>query len=188
MAKAKRLTRKDWLDAAFRTLAREGYRGVRVEVLARDLGVTKGSFYWHFTDRDDLLTSLLHHWHESMTGRVLGEVSDMATPPAARLDALMRFVSKRHYGRHDGAVRQWAQQDKAAARFVRRVDELRFGFVRDLLEEMGFRGADLEMRTRLAVYHLVAEPTIQLREKPSERDAMQRARIALLTKGAKPKR
>ncbi len=179
---AKRLTRGDWLEAAFKTLAQEGYRGVRVEALARELGVTKGSFYWHFTDRDDLLSSLMHHWYESMTGRVLEEVAYMEAPATKRLEALMRYVTKRKYGRHDGAMRQWARYDKAAARFVKRVDERRLAFLSGLFEEMGFRGAELEMRARLALYHLVAEPTIYLREKAADREALHRARVKMLTR------
>ena len=59
MAESKRLNRTDWLDAALTSLVRGGIEGVRVERLARDLGVTKGSFYWHFEDRPDLLRGLL---------------------------------------------------------------------------------------------------------------------------------
>src|SRR5664279_4441164 len=71
MAKAKkkkatkhlpRLGAEDWVQAGLRTLARRGVSNVRVERLARDLKVTKGSFYWHFTDRDALLDAMLSSW------------------------------------------------------------------------------------------------------------------------------
>ena len=59
-----RLGKDDWLRAARRALLIRGPNGVRVEPLARDLGVTKGSFYWHFSDRDDLLEALLVEWEQ----------------------------------------------------------------------------------------------------------------------------
>ena len=58
------LDRENWIDGAIDVLAREGLSGLRIEVLAKRYGVTKGSFYWHFKDRQDLLTAMLSHWKE----------------------------------------------------------------------------------------------------------------------------
>ena len=58
------LDRENWIESATDVLAREGLGGLRIEVLAKRCGVTKGSFYWHFKDRQDLLTAILEHWQE----------------------------------------------------------------------------------------------------------------------------
>ena len=57
----------NWIRAAFARLANEGIESVRIELLARDLGVSKGSFYWHFRDREDLLTCVLDRWEADET-------------------------------------------------------------------------------------------------------------------------
>ena len=58
------LDRGNWIESAIDVLARDGLGGLRIEVLAKRCGVTKGSFYWHFKDRQDLLTAMLDYWKE----------------------------------------------------------------------------------------------------------------------------
>ncbi len=85
-AERARLTREDWCDAALRVLAREGLGAVAVERIARDLGVTKGSFYWHFKGRGDLVDAALARWEEVGTAAVVAAAS--GDSPRARLERL----------------------------------------------------------------------------------------------------
>jgi AcrR family transcriptional regulator len=75
-----RLSAADWEAAAIDALADAGVAGVAIEPLARRLGVTKGSFYWHFADRDALLAAALRRWEEGNTERVIAGVADVADP------------------------------------------------------------------------------------------------------------
>lgn len=84
-----RLAPQDWTDAALRALAEGGVGAVRVDALARDLGVTRGSFYWHFTDRDALLKAALEQWEQGATAGVIKEL-DGVGDPAERLKRLIR--------------------------------------------------------------------------------------------------
>ena len=68
------LDRNAWLVQALKILSREGLAGVRVEKIARSLHVTKGSFYWHFKDRDDLFSGMLDYWADVLTDDVFKEV------------------------------------------------------------------------------------------------------------------
>src|SRR5215475_9389836 len=78
----------DWIRIGFSQLAREGIESVRIEVLARELGVSKGSFYWHFRDRDELLMQMLEQWE-----RVEAEMlSTEESSDASRLNAAARWA------------------------------------------------------------------------------------------------
>jgi AcrR family transcriptional regulator len=76
------LTRADWAEAALRALVRDGLKGVAVEPLARELGTTKGSFYWHFADRAALIEATLEHWeHRATTEMLEATPTPQCSPP-----------------------------------------------------------------------------------------------------------
>ena len=77
------LTPETWVDAATQVLVNEGIDHVRVDVLAQQLGVTRGSFYWHFRDREDLLRRVLAAWRERATEQLTARL-ESATPTRAR--------------------------------------------------------------------------------------------------------
>ena len=83
---AKRLSRQDWVDAALRSTAQVGLENVSVEALAKTLNATKGSFYWHFTDRAELLDAALAEWQRRTTTEVFDGIGHAPTEdPVARL-------------------------------------------------------------------------------------------------------
>jgi AcrR family transcriptional regulator len=149
-----RRSKADWFRAALAALAKEGVQGVRVERLARDLGVAKSGFYWHFRDRADLLRGLLRYWAQEYTEIVSGDSQIRATHPVERIRRVMEMIVDRDLSRYDLAMRLWAAHDPMAMRAFRRVYRTRLGFLRDAFAELGFEGDELEMRTRLFVcYH-----------------------------------
>jgi AcrR family transcriptional regulator len=123
------LQRRDWLRAARLALLRGGIGAVRVEKLARSLGVTKGSFYWHFRDRADLLDSLLREW-ENEVAEILPQLGGGAA--RRRLLALVGQIEQRarlsEEGKvpSDAAIFAWASVDPGVARRVNKADEERF--------------------------------------------------------------
>ena len=123
-----RLHREDWLAHALEALRCEGISGLRVEPLARSLGVTTGSFYWHFKDRRDLLESVLTHWTELMTDAI-EERRLISEDPKLRLTRLLRDITIEERNRYDLAVRNWATFDEMAQSAVRKVDECRLSAV-----------------------------------------------------------
>lgn len=142
-AAPERLTREEWLARALEVLAEEGGGKIRVSRLARELGVTTGSLYWHFQDRADLVRSLAEHWARVSTGRALPVVQAAPGDARDRLLALMRFVVEEDMGR--------------------------YRFVHALFEEMGFRGEELEVRTRTFQIYLSMELGLLSRETREER-------------------
>jgi AcrR family transcriptional regulator len=149
-----RKSKVDWLHAALEALEKEGIQGVRVERLARDLGVAKSGFYWHFRDRQDLLGELLRHWEQEYTRIVSEDPQIRVEAPTERLRHIMDMIIDEDLAHYDLAMWSWAEHDPMAARAVRRVFKIRLDFVRAAFAELGFRGDELEMRTRLFVcYH-----------------------------------
>jgi AcrR family transcriptional regulator len=135
----KRLQREDWVDAALRQLATSGVDAVRVEVLATDLGVTKGSFYWHFKDRPDLLETVLHAWETTAT--VAGAVPEQATPSermARFLELVAAYAADPDRAALESAVLAWAQKDALVAERVAAVEAARTANAERLLAEVGF--------------------------------------------------
>ncbi len=86
--KTERLGRDEWAEAALGALAEHGPSGVAVEPIARSLGVTKGSFYWHFETREDLLLAAAQRWELTRTEHLVAAISQIADP-AARIRALV---------------------------------------------------------------------------------------------------
>lgn len=121
----KRLHREDWLLAARRVLLREGPAGVRVERLARELGVTKGSYYWHFRNRQALLEALLAEW-EAEPG--LLEAALREADRRAALDGLLTVIQERVRASErgevpsDAAMFAWAAASPEIAARVNRAE------------------------------------------------------------------
>ena len=79
------LSREDWILEALKVMDREGIHGVKISALAESLGVTKGSFYWHFKSREDLLAGILSFWAESLVAQIDAEVALQPDDPADEL-------------------------------------------------------------------------------------------------------
>lgn len=151
-----KLDRQAWIAAALGALAEGGVEQVRVERLAARLKVTKGSFYWHFRDRGDLLAAMLEAWQAEATGDIIARVEARGGDAAARLTALFSFVV-RSDGRLDMAVRDWAGRDEAARLAQAAVDARRVGYVEDLFRQLGFSETGAAARARFAYQALIGQ-------------------------------
>ena len=160
-----------WLGAGLEALRRHGVAGVRVERLAGDLGITKGSFYWHFRDRGELLEALLAHWEAETTEAEFERVRAVRGLEA-RLLTLAEDVLERGLGRYDPAVRAWARTDRKVAAAVAQVDRRRVRALTGLFEDGGFAPAEARTRARLYYTFILGEP--QVRAPARERGELQR--------------
>ncbi len=138
--------RQDWIRAGTVALRHGGVGAVRVEALARELGVTKGSFYWHFRDRGELLEALLAAW-ASETDWLLEEAA-AATHPTARLRRFFELASRSDYP-PDLAIFAWARQDESVARQAREVEERRIAFLAAQLRAQGLDHSAARERAEL---------------------------------------
>jgi AcrR family transcriptional regulator len=127
-----------WIDEGLRALAAGGPDAVRVESLARVLGVSKGGFYWQFDDRRALLEEMLDAWERVTVDEVIERIEGQGGDARAKLRRLSRIASSRSdlLGVDplsiDLAIRDWARRDKRVARRLRRVDNRRMDYLRSL--------------------------------------------------------
>ena len=141
-----------WVDEAIDVLAREGVTGLRVEVLAKRCGVTKGSFYWHFKDRQALLAAVLERWKE---GRIRDIEKTTTVAPGKERDQLHFAIEVYGASRNrkgmsiELAVRDWARHDAQAAAVVEAVDLYRLDCTRKLFVSSGMSDAEAKSRSLL---------------------------------------
>ncbi len=181
--KRTKLSRDDWLASSMDALLLEGVEGIHVEPLARRLGVTKGSFYWHFKDRQELLNSVVEYWSTRMIDAVCAHDALIGSA-SERLHQVMEEITQQDRGRYEAAMRMWASSDEHVAKAVKRVDEARLKWTSDLFLEMGFAREQAEIRGRMMVFYEYGEAEFSIRASVEKRLEYVRLRHAILTAGA----
>jgi AcrR family transcriptional regulator len=156
------LTPRDrWIDEGLNALAAGGPDAVRVEPLARKLGVTKGGFYGQFGDRRALLEEMLGVWERTMVDEVIERVDQEGDDPKARLQRLFAIAtSGPGLLKAELAIRDWARRDKTVARRVKRVDNRRMDYMRSLFVPLCHDEDEAEARCLLAFSLFIGSPFI----------------------------
>jgi AcrR family transcriptional regulator len=147
-----RTPRDRWIAEGLRALAAGGPDAVRIEPLAKALGVTKGGFYWQFDDRRALLEEMLDTWERVMVDEVIERVEHGGGDARARLRRLFALGSSseiRELLNIELAIRDWARRDKRVARRLRRVDNRRMDYMRSLFR--GFCSGEDEVEARCMI-------------------------------------
>jgi AcrR family transcriptional regulator len=153
---ATRTPRARWIDHGLQALAAGGPDAVRVETLARELGVTKGGFYWHFDDRAALLDEMLDAFERFGVDEIIERVERDGGDARTRLQRLHSVTSARGRGlRIELAIRDWARRDRTVARRLRRVDNRRMDYLRSLFAEF-CEGDEVEIRALLTFSLFIA--------------------------------
>ena len=157
-AAAPELTRDAWIAAGLRALGDGGVEAVRVEVLARQLAVTKGSFYWHFADRRALLAAMVAQWEAETTTGVIAAVDARGGSGAERLRRLIAICFRGGgIDRLESALRRWGSTDDAVRPVLARTDTARLAYVAELLVEAGHTVATARARSRILYLAMIGE-------------------------------
>jgi AcrR family transcriptional regulator len=157
-----RTPRGSWIDEGLRALAAGGPEAVRIEPLARALGVSKGGFYWHFEDRKSLLEEMLDAWERSGVDEVIDAVEAEDGDARTRLRRLFGLASASagELLRIELAVRNWARRDATVAERLRRVDNRRMDYMRSLFGAFCEDEDEVEARCLLAFSLFVGAPFV----------------------------
>ncbi|MGY4628522.1 TetR/AcrR family transcriptional regulator [Bradyrhizobium sp. USDA 4486] len=139
------LSADDWIDQGLKALARSGFTALKADPLAKAIGVSRGSFYWHFTDLGAFHAAVLKRWREIAAEQIIADVEAATEDP---LKALLR----RSFGARldlERAVRNWAAFDAAAQGAVRAIDRRRIEYIEALLAKRGLAPATAQARAQI---------------------------------------
>jgi AcrR family transcriptional regulator len=159
-----RTPRSSWIEEGLRALGRGGPDAVRIEPLARALGVSKGGFYWHFDNRQALLEEMLDTWERTMVDEVAEAIEAEGGDARSRLRRLFAMASTAgpELLRVELAIRNWARHDRAVARRLRQVDDRRMDYMRSLFGAFCEDDGDVEARCLLALALFIGVPFVNV--------------------------
>jgi AcrR family transcriptional regulator len=155
MAAPTRTPRRRWIEEGLRALAAGGPDAVRIEPLAKALGVSRGGFYWHFEDRPALLGEILDTWERTATDEVIERVERRGGDARAKVRRAGALTFSDELLPVDLAVRAWSRHDPAVAERLRRVDNRRMDYLRALFGTFCADPAEVEARSMLAFSLLI---------------------------------
>ncbi len=174
------LDRDAWLRKALDVLFANGIALVKVEILARKLKLTKGSFYWHFRNRDDLLRSMVDWWREQQLSFIARLGEQHVDDPASQIKAVINFTQHTEDSHHDVAMREFARFNKLAALAVAAVDQQRVDYLAQLFRAADFTEQEALLRARTLYFYQVGEYTTSLVIDPGLRDELAERQFKLL--------
>lgn len=152
-----------WIEAALDFIVKEGHDKLKVERLSEHIGVSKGSFYWFFSDMDDLCERALLHWRKHANEDVYEEIRNSDEKLPEKLDRLINTLVAGQLGRYDAAIRSWALRNPVVAQCVREVDAARLAFLTEVFTDAYDDEKDAAFFAHLFYRALVAESFVELR-------------------------
>jgi len=141
------LSAKDWLDQGLKALASRGFTALKAEPLAKAMGVSRGSFYWHFADIGAFHAAILARWHEVAAEQIIANVE-----AASNNENPLALLLRRVFGERltlERAVRTWASVDPAARAAVQAIDRRRLSYVEGLLAQSGLSAEIARARAQI---------------------------------------
>lgn len=169
------LTPETWVEAATDVLVDQGIDHVRVDVLAGQLKVTRGSFYWHFRDREDLLRRVLQAWRERATEQLTKRLEGASADPREQLRDVIslpfRGRAAARAARIELAIRAWARRDETARQAVDEADAARIAYHAQVFAALGFEADESRMRAFMLYSYEVAESILHRQGSQTQRQA-----------------
>ena len=156
---SKRLKRDDWIDYGLTSLSKVGFKSLRAGSLAHALGVSRGSFYWHFTNIADFELQLMNAWRERTTETVIAELENDKSAES-RLTKLVGLTLSNELNL-DKAMRSWSMEDSRANEIVAEVDNQRIIYVESLLDAIGPDNQDVALRARVLYWSCIGRSVVE---------------------------
>lgn len=143
----------DWIGTALNVLVEDGIEAVQITALSRRLNVTRGSFYWHFASREDLLEALLAEWRARNSGVMLDALAQSDTLESGILDLFSVWVDHTRFDPNlDLAVRDWARRDAALHDILRAEDDGRVAAIAGFFGRHGYESTEAFVRARVIYF------------------------------------
>ena len=169
-AERNQLQRFDWLLVALELFITEGIDAVRITRLANELGVTRGSFYWHFTNRDDLIDSLVAYWRDKNTSVIVEAVSSATSLSDGIFNFFDTCVDSNQFDpRLDLAIREWARRSEDIRQQIDLADETRLKAITSLFSRYAYPMPEAFIRARVIYFAQIGFYALDVRESLSTR-------------------
>jgi AcrR family transcriptional regulator len=161
-----------------------------VDLLAQHLGVTRGSFYWHFKDREDLLRRVLQAWRETATENLTARLESAHEDPLAQLRDVLslpfRGRAAARAARIELAIRAWARRDQMARFAVDEADASRIGYIAQVFSALGFPVMEARSRAFILYGYIVSESLMPTLSSKAQQDERRRFAERLFTQRVTP--
>lgn len=170
MALGRRLTREDWIAMARKTLVKSGIDDLRVDRLAKRMNVTRGSFYWHFEDRQALLDALLDDWRGRNVHEILQIATRWATTPVDLVEVIRIWLGEDPIvPQFDMAIRAWARKSSQVAQVVHQTDVAWVNLLQNHFIRVGMGTDESLVRARVVYFHQIGYYALAIDEDLEER-------------------
>ncbi|GAA4096700.1 TetR/AcrR family transcriptional regulator [Zhongshania borealis] len=158
-----RKSKQDYIDEAFKLIADAGTaEALTIDSLCVRLGVSKGSFYWHFKSRDVLIDALIDAWsgnfHLAIHAGIEAQTVDNGRTV---IEEISYYWLSSNMSKLDQVIRHWAQHDARVYDAVCRADKLLLGFLKNNIKTLGFSDEEAYRRGRLMMAIGIAEPMLR---------------------------
>jgi len=168
--KQAQLNRDDWIEAALNLLLKEGIYSVQVTTLAKALGVTRGSFYWHFETRDQLLDSLIAEWRARNTQVIVKAVAESESLEAGILDLFSIWSDHRQFDPElDKAIRNWSNSSPQVWELLQQEDESRVDAIAGFFSRFDYTPNEAFIRARILYFTQLSYYSLNIRERDEKR-------------------
>ncbi|MFI1464393.1 TetR/AcrR family transcriptional regulator [Nocardia carnea] len=147
-----RLSYDDWVDGALNLLSREGIGAIKIQRLCQELGVTKGSFYWHFDDIEQLMTAMADRWSAIQSRTVRDMAAFAEIPVEERIEKMAAMLVDQRHWIVETSVREWSRSNPKVAAAVRNLDQRVFETVKRTMLDLGFDENQAGIRAGAMVY------------------------------------
>ena len=166
---SERLTQDDWINYGLKSLSKLGYKSLKAASLAHALGVSRGSFYWHFKNIVDFELQLIASWKQRTTESVITELEDNVSPEK-RLIRLIGLALSNDL-KLDKAMRSWSMEDRRVSQIVTEVDNQRILYVESLLEAMMTNKQDVTLQAKILYWSCIGKSVVEVNSKSTYNEA-----------------
>jgi AcrR family transcriptional regulator len=140
------LSAQDWVDEGLKALGKSGFTALKADPLAKAMGVSRGSFYWHFADIGAFHAAILARWREVAAEQIIANLETIRGEDPLAVLLRMTFASRMTL---EKAVRSWAAHDARARTAVQAIDRRRLDYIETMLKQSGLSGEAARARAQI---------------------------------------
>ena len=172
-AESVKLSKEDWTDTALATLISQGIDAVQITQLAKTLGVSRGSFYWHFEGRQALLESMIEAWRSANGHSVRDVLQDVDSLSEGVLEFFTLWIEGTRFSPElEQVVRDWARLDQSVLKAVRKEDAERIKHIGEHYVRFGFAADEASVRARILYFAQIGYYAMHMRESMQDRNEL----------------